>query len=710
MLANEPAVALRPVEQREEDVRPGRSWPRRLPFGAASALALALATLAAIAFTAWLFGGFGGDKVTTAVDDWGEALFALLGAAACGWRAWRLRGSARLAWALIGGSALAWSVGETLWSVYETLLGISNPFPSPADAGFLLALPLAVAGLFMLPDTPFRTAWRPRTLLDGLVVASALLAISWTTTLGATYRTSSGSDLAKAISLAYPVGDVVLLTIVVLILSRARGDSRLALLLLAAGIGANALADSSFAYLTTASQYSHVNLLDAGWVYGYLLIGAAALSRPAAGVAPAVVGWSVVRAALPYLAALVAIGAVAVYWLQHGSLDSFLFWDGVALAALIVFRQLSAQLENRTLLLQREAARRDLEASEERLSNLIDLAPVLLLSIGADQKVDRCEGSALDNLPHSADSLVGQSIGQALGVQPELDAAAQRALAGERAMAAVEVDGRMLETQWVPIRARDDRVDGALAIGTDVTERRKAEAELAATARELARSNAELEQFAYVASHDLQEPLRMVRSYVELLQRRYGEKLDSDADEFIGFAVDGARRMQVLISDLLIYARVNSKGKPLVPTDTDRALELALENLQMKIRESKARVSRQPLPRVIGDESQLVQLFQNLVSNGVKFRRGAPRVAISAATEGDLVHFSVSDNGIGIEPQYSERIFVLFQRLHTRTEYPGTGIGLALCKKIVERHGGRIWFDSRPGRGSTFQFTLPVAR
>jgi len=277
-------------------------------------------------------------------------------------------------------------------------------------------------------------------------------------------------------------------------------------------------------------------------------------------------------------------------------------------------------------------------------------------------------------------------------------------------MAAVEVDSRMLETQWVPIRARDGRVDGALAIGTDVTERRKAEAELAATARELARSNAELEQFAYVASHDLQEPLRMVRSYVELLQRRYGEKLDSDADEFIGFAVDGARRMQVLISDLLIYARVNSKGKPLVPTDTDRALELALENLQMKIRESKARVSRQPLPRVIGDESQLVQLFQNLVSNGVKFRRGAPRVAISAATEGDLVHFSVSDNGIGIEPQYSERIFVLFQRLHTRTEYPGTGIGLALCKKIVERHGGRIWFDSRPGRGSTFQFTLPVAR
>jgi len=242
---------------------------------------------------------------------------------------------------------------------------------------------------------------------------------------------------------------------------------------------------------------------------------------------------------------------------------------------------------------------------------------------------------------------------------------------------------------------------------------RRAHAELEERVRErtaeLARSNAELEQFAYVASHDLQEPLRMVRSFVELLQQRYAGQLDAEADEFIGFAVDGAARMQALIRGLLAYSRVDRRTSSPGPVDCDRLVQNALRNLQVAIAEAKAQVTHDPLPTVTGDETQLLQLFQNLLGNAIKFRNeAAPRVHIAAARRGAEWVFSVRDNGIGFDPQYAERIFMIFQRLHTREEYGGTGIGLAVCKKIVECHGGRIWAESAPGQGSTFYFTLPV--
>ena len=224
----------------------------------------------------------------------------------------------------------------------------------------------------------------------------------------------------------------------------------------------------------------------------------------------------------------------------------------------------------------------------------------------------------------------------------------------------------------------------------------------------LERSNRELEQLAYVASHDLQEPLRMVASYLQLLADRYQGRLDADADEFIGYAVDGARRMQALINDLLAYSRVGTKARPFEPTECNTLVRTALHHLQVAIDESGARVECGDLPAVRGDATQLLQLFQNLLANAIKFRRPgeAPRVSVSAQACPEGWRFAVTDNGIGIAPEYFERIFVLFQRLHGRTEYPGTGIGLALCKKIVERHAGHIGVDSAPGRGSTFWFTL----
>jgi len=236
------------------------------------------------------------------------------------------------------------------------------------------------------------------------------------------------------------------------------------------------------------------------------------------------------------------------------------------------------------------------------------------------------------------------------------------------------------------------------------------DAALERRADELASLNTELEQFAYVASHDLQEPLRMVGSYLQLIEKRYGEKFDADAREFIGFAVDGAGRMKRLITDLLAFSRIGTRGQVFKPTPLGMALDDALANLKTTIADSGAEITRDLLPTVHGDQSQLMQLFQNLLGNALKFRgKETPRVHVGAVRKDDHWQISVADNGIGIAPQYAERIFVIFQRL-TPGQHPGTGIGLAVCKKIVERHGGRIWVESVEGRGATFFFTLPDER
>jgi signal transduction histidine kinase len=238
--------------------------------------------------------------------------------------------------------------------------------------------------------------------------------------------------------------------------------------------------------------------------------------------------------------------------------------------------------------------------------------------------------------------------------------------------------------------------------------RRQAEEELARKAEELARSNAELEQFAYIASHDLQEPLRMVASYTQLLGERYRGKLDENADKYIGYASEGAIRMQTLIQDLLAFSRVGRKNSTSRRVDCDAEMAEVMMSMDLAMRESGARVTYAALPVVWADRSRMAQLFQNLIGNAIKFRgKDAPEISVQAEKVGSQWLFSVSDNGIGIEPQYAENIFVVFRRLHTRAEYPGNGIGLAICKKIVEHHGGKIWVESERGHGSTFKFTLP---
>jgi PAS domain S-box-containing protein len=261
----------------------------------------------------------------------------------------------------------------------------------------------------------------------------------------------------------------------------------------------------------------------------------------------------------------------------------------------------------------------------------------------------------------------------------------------------------------VPLHDVSGSLIGLVGISHDITERKRQEEETKRIAAELARSNAELEQFAYVASHDLQEPLRAVASCVQLLKKRYEGKLDDRAEEFISHAVEGTKRMQALIMDLLSYSRVGTHTHPFAPTNCEEVINDVLANLSIAIEESGAIVTHDPLPTLVADESQLSQVFQNLIGNALKFRAEGrkPEVRVTARKDGEQWIFSVADNGIGIEPQYYERVFRVFQRLHTRSKYPGTGIGLAIVKKIVERHGGRIWIESQLEMGTTFFFTLP---
>lgn len=361
----------------------------------------------------------------------------------------------------------------------------------------------------------------------------------------------------------------------------------------------------------------------------------------------------------------------------------------------------------------------ELRKSQRAQQAVTDTANAGIITADSDGNILYMNPSAAGSFTADATLMVGQSLtllmperfrsGHLAGLARVRDGGPRHANGKTLEMAGLRGDGSEFPIEILLSIWSSEGQMFFTAFVRDVTQRRQAQLQLEQKTRELERSNADLEQFAYVASHDLQEPLRMVASYVQLLSRRYRGRLDSDADEFIGFAVDGASRMQHLIQDLLAYARLGRAGKQPIVTHVGHCAETATAYLQEAIVESGARVHIDADCDVIAVPSQLVQLFQNLITNALKFRDEAvPEISITAVREDDFWHVRVRDNGIGIEPQHRERVFAIFQRLHTRKEYPGTGIGLAICRKIVEGLGGRIWVECQPGAGSVFHFTLPV--
>jgi PAS domain S-box-containing protein len=366
----------------------------------------------------------------------------------------------------------------------------------------------------------------------------------------------------------------------------------------------------------------------------------------------------------------------------------------------------------------RKAAETLLAQMEGRYRGLLEAAPDAMVVVNQSGEIVLLNVQAEKQFGYRRDELLGQKVTNIIPIgfaerliaddlRSAEDASAQEIGTGIE-LIAERKDGSEfpIEIMLSPLQSADGTL--VTAAIRDISVRKKAAVVLLQKVDELNRSNEELGQFAYIASHDLQEPLRMVASYTQLLSRRYKGKLDADADDFIAFAVDGASRMQRLIQDLLAYSRVGTKGKELFETSSEDALQQALANLRGAIEESSAVVTHDPLPTVLADDMQLTQLFQNLVGNAIKYQKpGVPRVHVSAARNGGKQwDFAIKDNGLGIDPQYFEKIFGMFQRLHKRDEFAGTGIGLAICKKIVERHGGHIWVESKQGQGSTFRFAL----
>jgi PAS domain S-box-containing protein len=368
---------------------------------------------------------------------------------------------------------------------------------------------------------------------------------------------------------------------------------------------------------------------------------------------------------------------------------------------------------------ERKDAERHLAQMESRYRGLLEAAPDAMVVVNEVGDIVLLNVQAETQFGYRRDELLGRKVksiipeGFAERIVADGLRSAEDALAQQIGMG-VELAGRRRDGSEFPIELMLSPLlseEGILVTSAirDITGRKAAEAQLLEKVEELNRSNGELAQFAAFVSHDLQEPLRMVASYVKLLSKRYKGKLDSDADEYIAFAAEGAARMHQLIHDLLLYSRVGTKGKELGDIESEKSLEQAIINLRGAIQESGALVTYDPLPPVRADERQLIQLFQNLVGNAIKYQSpGTPKIHISATrNSGKKWVFAVRDNGLGIDPQYFEKIFGMFQRLHKRDEFAGTGIGLAICKKIVERHGGNISVESQPGEGSTFRFALP---
>jgi PAS domain S-box-containing protein len=688
------------------------------PFVAAAALA----AVASLVFTSWIGWHWVSDQATTAVDDIGEAVAALVAAGSCGIAAARNTGRTRLAWTFFALSALSWGVGEIIWSVYEVALGIAVPFPSAADAGFLTAIPLAIAGLFAFTSAPRRLASRGEALLAGAIVALSLLFIAWASGLAAVYQTSGATPAAQLIGVAYPIGDIITGTILVLALRRARRAEIGRMLLLLGGIGCLALADSAFAYLTANGTYtSKGNVLDAGWVAGYLLVALAPV-WPAYGTdqerAPeGPIGlWQL---ALPWIT--VAAGALIVLKMAivGQKLDQFETVMAGAIGTLLVANQVLTHRDSLDMLHKSQRAESELERRNKTLDEVISHAPLGILRAATDMTVIDVNPRLAQQLGTTPEKMAGMPVSDYLHpdefarvfqlFQPLWKGGVESVEGDSRALRADKTEV-WLHWSATGVRNATGRIDYFLVMYQDTDAEHAANEAAAAHLSGLERLNKLKSEFVSLVSHEFRTALVGISGFSEMIRDE-----EITVDEAKGYAADinkESERLNRMINDMLDLDRIEAGRLTLhiQPTDVNALLDDAVNRARATTESHTIVADLDPaMPMVNCDPDRIAQVVANLLSNAVKYSPAGGEIAVTSSSRNGVFDVGVRDHGIGIAPDFVEKLFSRYERYEkTSGKILGTGLGLAIVRQIIELHGGKVWVHSEPGAGSDFHFTLPL--
>lgn len=681
-----------------------------------------VAAVVSAGFIAWTGLRIGGNQVTIGVDDIGEAVAALVAAGSCGYAALRTARRTRLAWACFAASALSWGIGEVVWSVNEVGRGVALPFPSAADAGFLLAVPLAIAGLFAFTSGPSRLATRGEALLAGAIVGLSLLFVAWALGLGNVYATSGETPAGQLIGLAYPVGDILTITVLVLALRRARRTELGRMFLLLGGVAFNALADSAFAYLTANGTYGAIgSVLDAGWVVGYLLIALAPLWPASADDQARPEGpielWQL---ALPWVAVLAgAVTAIRLAVLDH-SLDRFATVLAGSIGVLLVSSQILSHRDSLSLLVKSQRTEAQLTRRTSLLDEIIAHAPLGIARVGPDMRIIEVNPRLASLLRMDAKEMVGTPVARFLN--PEEFARVfnvfQPLWRGE--VDTIESDSHAIRADksetwlhWTATGVRNSRgrIEYFLAMYEDTDAEHAANEAAAAHLAGLERLNQLKSEFVSLVSHEFRTALVGIQGFSEMIRDE-----DVSLEEAKGYAGDinsDAQRLNRMINDMLDLDRIEA-GRLTLHKTRVRINDL----LQQAVERSRASTTKHYVlcdfdssqPVVDADADRVAQVISNLLSNAVKYSPAGGEIAVTSRAASGQVDVGVRDHGLGIAPEFIKRLFSRYERYEKpNNKILGTGLGLAITRQIVEMHGGRIWVDSELGKGSDFHFTLPLS-
>ena len=670
-----------------------------------------LAGALSIAFVAWIELRIGGDQVTTAVDDIGEAVAAGAAAVSCLVAARRTTAHLHRAWILLAASAASWCAGEVVWSVYEVGLGVEVPFPSIADIGFLLSIPLAIAGILSFAHTARGTSTGARLWFDRTIVALALFFLGWELGLNQIIE-AAGDPLAKVIGLAYPVGDILIGTVLILAIRRATDETQGRLFLIFGGLAANALADSAFAYLNANGSYGAVgSVLDAGWVVGYLMIALAAIWPSEAGDRTAeqkpVDVWQLV---LPWLAILAGGTAAVINALLGRPMDLFATLLAGGVIGLVMVSQVLAQHDSLTLVYKSRL-------SAETLNEVIVNAPLGVVRIATDMTILQANPSFASTLGSTVGELVDAPLTRFF-LSSDLERVMHRLTELTHGTAidfetqAQRTDGTMLWLHWtatvVVNRAR--RIDYFLVMFDDVSARRAAEEVAAANLDVLERLNKVKSQFLNKVSHEFRTALVGIQGFSEFI--READTLDvDDVKEFAGDIYDDARRLNQTLSEMLELDRgqAGPAGLHMASVDMGAVITEAVASVQLGTADHAITAMLERLPAVNADREMLSQVVTSLLGRAVDYSPAGAPILVTARTENGDVEVTVTDRGRAAASDLQAQLLGRGGSpvSHAQIRVLASNVGLPMARQIVEMHGGRIWFEV--GTGTVWSFTVPVA-